>query len=59
MKGIRVDPSSHTVRVEGGCTQQEVNHAASAFGLSVPVGIIATTGIGGLTLGRRPRLSDP
>jgi len=51
MKGIRVDPDSHTVRVEGGCTQQEVNHAASAFGLSVPVGIFSTTGIGGLTLG--------
>jgi hypothetical protein len=51
MKGIRVDPDSHTVRVDGGCTQQEVNHATSAFGLSVPVGIFSTTGIGGLTLG--------
>jgi len=51
MRGVRVDPISHTVRAEGGCTQQEVNHAASAFGLSVPVGIFSTTGIGGLTLG--------
>jgi FAD/FMN-containing dehydrogenase len=51
MKGIRVDPDLHTVRVDGGCTQQEANHAASALGLSIPVGIFSTTGIGGLTLG--------
>ncbi len=51
MKGARVDPAAHTVRVDGGCTQGEVNHAASAFGLSVPVGVVASTGIGGLTLG--------
>jgi FAD/FMN-containing dehydrogenase len=51
MKGVRFDPDSHTVRADGGCTQQEVNHASSAFGMSVPVGIFSTTGIGGLTLG--------
>ena len=51
MKGIRVDPESRTVRVEGGCTQGEVDHAASAFGLAVPAGIVSTTGIAGLTLG--------
>ncbi|OHB64367.1 MAG: oxidoreductase [Planctomycetes bacterium RBG_13_62_9] len=51
MKGIRVDPQSHLLRADGGCTQGEVNHAGSAFGLTVPVGIVSTTGIGGLTLG--------
>ena len=51
MNGVRVDPDSHTVRAEGGCTQGEVDHAASAFGLAVPAGIVSTTGIGGLTLG--------
>ncbi len=51
MKGIRVDPDSRTVRAQGGCTQGDVDHAASAFGLAVPAGIISTTGIGGLTLG--------
>jgi len=51
MKGIRVDPDSHTIRAEGGCTQGEVNHAGAPFGLAVPAGIVSTTGIGGLTLG--------
>ncbi len=51
MKGIRVDPGARTVRVEGGCTWGEVDHATHAFGLAVPSGIISTTGVGGLTLG--------
>ena len=51
LKGIRVDPSSRTVRVEAGCTQGDVDHAAHAFGLAVPAGIVSTTGIAGLTLG--------
>jgi FAD/FMN-containing dehydrogenase len=51
MKGVRVDADDRTVRVEGGCTQGDVNHAAAVFGLAVPVGVVSTTGIGGLTLG--------
>lgn len=51
LKGIRVDPEARTVRVEGGCTWSEVDHATHAFGLAVPCGIISTTGVGGLTLG--------
>ncbi|HZR42573.1 MAG TPA: FAD-binding oxidoreductase [Ktedonobacteraceae bacterium] len=51
MKGIRVDPSARTVRVEGGCTWGEVDHATHAFGLATPNGFISTTGVGGLTLG--------
>jgi FAD/FMN-containing dehydrogenase len=51
MKGVRVDPGNGTVRAEGGCTQGDVDHAAHAFGLAVPAGIVSTTGIGGLTLG--------
>lgn len=51
LKGIRVDPWSRTVRVEAGCTQGDVDHAAHAFGLAVPAGIVSTTGIAGLTLG--------
>ncbi|HWU40296.1 MAG TPA: FAD-binding protein, partial [Candidatus Acidoferrum sp.] len=45
------DPASRTVRAEGGCTQGGMDHAAHAFGLAVPAGIVSTTGIGGLTLG--------
>ena len=51
MKGTRVDPVARTVRVAGGCTWGEVDHATHAFGLATPSGIISTTGVGGLTLG--------
>lgn len=51
MNGVRVDPHTQTVRVEGGCTWGDVDHATHVFGLAVPSGIISTTGVGGLTLG--------
>jgi len=51
VKGVRVDPATNTVRAEGGCTQADLNHAAHSFGLAVPVGVVSTTGIAGLTLG--------
>jgi FAD/FMN-containing dehydrogenase len=51
MKGIRVDPSSRTVRVGPGCTSGDVDHATHPFGLAVPFGIVSTTGVAGLTLG--------
>ena len=46
-----VDPKTATVRVGGGCTWADVDHATHAFGLAVPCGFIASTGVGGLTLG--------
>ncbi len=51
MHGVRVDPAARTVRVEGGATWGQVDHATHPFGLAVPSGIISTTGVGGLTLG--------
>ena len=51
MRGIRVDPEARTVRVEGGCTWGDVDHATLAFGMATPSGFIATTGVAGLTLG--------
>ncbi len=51
MKGIRVDPVARMVRVEGGCTWGDVDHATHPFGLATPSGFISTTGVGGLTLG--------
>ncbi len=39
------------MRVGGGCTWGEVDHATNAYGLATPSGIISTTGVGGLTLG--------
>lgn len=51
MKNIRVDPSTKTAVVEGGCTWGEVDKATHEFGLATTSGIISTTGVGGLTLG--------
>ena len=51
MRGVRVDPRERTVRVGGGCTWGDVDHATHPFGLATPSGIISTTGVGGLTLG--------
>lgn len=51
LKGIRVDPIARNVRVDGGCTWGELDHATHPFGLATPGGFISTTGVGGLTLG--------
>lgn len=51
MRDVRVDPTVRSVRVGPGCTSGDVDHATHAFGLAVPFGIIASTGVAGLTLG--------
>ncbi|MGA8657158.1 MAG: FAD-binding oxidoreductase [Chthoniobacterales bacterium] len=51
MKGVVVGPVTNAIRAEAGCTQADLNHAAHDFGLAVPLGVISTTGIAGLTLG--------
>src|ERR1700752_3706747 len=50
MKGVRVDPARRTVRAGAGWVTGDTDHAAHAFGLAVPFGIISTTGVAGLTL---------
>ncbi len=51
MRSVRVDPSNRTVRVDPGCTAADLDHATHAFGLAVPLGIVGSTGVAGLTLG--------
>ncbi len=51
MNYTHVDPIAHTVRVGGGSTWGDVDHATHAFGLATPSGFISSTGVGGLTLG--------
>jgi FAD/FMN-containing dehydrogenase len=51
MKGVLVNPATSIIRAEAGCTQADLNHAAHDFRLAVPLGVISTTGIAGLTLG--------
>src|SRR5215813_7522769 len=51
MRSVRVDPATRTVRVEPGCTAADLDHATHPFGLAVPLGIVGSTGVAGLTLG--------
>jgi len=51
MRYTHVDSEAGTVRVGGGATWGDVDHATHAFGMAVPTGVISTTGVGGLTLG--------
>jgi hypothetical protein len=51
MRSVRVDPKTRTVRVDPGCTAADLDHATHAFGLAVPLGIVGSTGVAGLTLG--------
>jgi FAD/FMN-containing dehydrogenase len=51
MKGVLVNSATDVIWAEAGCTQADVNHAAHDFGLAVPLGVISSTGVAGLTLG--------
>lgn len=51
MHSTTVDPAARTVRADGGCTWGDVDHATVAFGMATPSGFLASTGVGGLTLG--------
>jgi FAD/FMN-containing dehydrogenase len=51
LRGTTVSPDDHTVRVDGGCTWGDVDHATVAFGMATPSGFLASTGVAGLTLG--------
>src|SRR6185437_16271080 len=51
MRSTTVSPEDHTVRVDAGCTWQDVDHATVAFGMATPSGFLSSTGVAGLTLG--------
>lgn len=51
MKGIHVDSQNKTVNVEAGCTLKEVGDATHEYGLTMPIGVVGSTGISGFTLG--------
>ncbi|WP_106399805.1 FAD-binding oxidoreductase [Actinocorallia populi] len=51
MRSTTVSPEQHRVRVDGGCVWGDVDHATVEFGMATPSGFVASTGVGGLTLG--------
>jgi len=51
MRGVQVDPIAKSARVEGGALLGQLDRESIAFGLATPVGTVADTGVGGLTLG--------
>ncbi len=51
LHAVTVDPGTATVRVEAGATLAHVDAATEPHGLLVPIGVVSSTGIAGLTLG--------
>ena len=51
MTAVRVDPAKRIAHAEGGATWSDFDRETQAFGLASTGGIVATTGIAGLTLG--------
>jgi hypothetical protein len=51
MRDVIVDPTSKTVRVQGGCRWEDVNEATAAYGLAVVGATASQTGVGGSALG--------
>jgi FAD binding domain/Berberine and berberine like len=51
MRSVHVDATSQRVRVQGGATLGDLDRETHVFRLAVPSGIVAKTGIAGLSLG--------
>ena len=51
MRGVDVDPTGRTARVQGGALWADVNRETAVHGLAVTGGAVSTTGVGGYTLG--------
>ncbi|KAJ4291934.1 hypothetical protein N0V90_009832 [Kalmusia sp. IMI 367209] len=51
MRGVTVDLSNNTAKVQGGCIWKDVDEAAAKHNLVMIGGTINHTGVGGLTLG--------
>ena len=51
LSAVTVDAAGRTVAVGGGATLTQVDAATAEVGMATPLGILGTTGVGGLTLG--------
>ena len=50
MRTVRVDPATVTARVAGGAKLGDIDAETQVHGLSLPIGVVSATGIGGLSL---------
>jgi FAD/FMN-containing dehydrogenase len=51
MRAVEVDPLARRARVGGGALLAHFDREAQGFGLATPAGVVADTGVAGLTLG--------
>src|SRR6478736_9365393 len=51
LSAVTVDAARRTVAAGGGATLTQVDAATAEVGMATPLGILGTTGVGGLTLG--------
>jgi FAD/FMN-containing dehydrogenase len=58
MRGVRIDPDKRTAHVAAGAQLGDLDHAAHAFGLATPAGIMSTTGVGGPASAASPSAAD-
>ena len=51
MRGVWVNPATHTARAQAGCVVGDVDRETQLHGLAAVLGFVSATGVAGLTLG--------